>query len=297
MDELKKSLKDFLRIKNYSEHTISSYERDINRFLKYLSDKKIDSDDISTSIITGWIISLRKNGLGNRSIQRNISSLKNFYKFLFKSGVIDINYFESVQSPKIGETLPKALTPDDVEKLLSFEPKTFSEFRDKAFLELLYSSGLRVSEAVNVNITSFESDLNFVKVLGKGNKERMLPVGKFAKDAITIWLEIRNDNINSTDAVFTNRYGKRISVRAMQQRIYKISIAQGMSPVSPHMLRHSFATHILESSGDLRSIQEMLGHSSLSTTQIYTKLNFQQLAKIYDKSHPHGKKENKTNNI
>lgn len=297
MDELKKSLKNFLRIKNYSEHTISSYERDINRFLKYLSDKKIDSDDISTSIITGWIISLRKNGLGNRSIQRNISSLKNFYKFLFKSGVIDINCFESVQSPKTGETLPKALTPDDVEKLLSFEPKTFSEFRDKAFLELLYSSGLRVSEAVNVNITSFESDLNFVKVLGKGNKERMLPVGKFAKDAITIWLEIRNENINSTDAVFTNRYGKRISVRAMQQRIYKISIAQGMSPVSPHMLRHSFATHILESSGDLRSIQEMLGHSSLSTTQIYTKLNFQQLAKIYDKSHPHGKKENKTNNI
>ena len=156
---------------------------------------------------------------------------------------------------------------------------------------------LRVSEAVNVNIASFESDLNFVKVLGKGNKERMLPVGKYAKDAILRWLEIRNENINSTDALFTNKYGKRISVRAMQQRIYKISIAQGMSPVSPHMLRHSFATHILESSGDLRSIQEMLGHSSLSTTQIYTKLNFQQLAKIYDKSHPHGKKENKTNNF
>ena len=297
MDKLKKSLKDFLRIKNYSEHTISNYERDINRFLEYLADKKIDSSDINTSIITGWIISLRKDGLGNRSIQRNISSLKNFYKFLFKSRLVDINHFESVQSPKIGETLPKALTPEDVEKLLSFEPNTFSEFRDKAFLELLYSSGLRVSEAVNVNISSFESDLNFVKVLGKGNKERMLPVGKFAKDAITKWLETRNKNINTTDALFTNRYGKRISVRAMQQRIYKISIAQGMSPVSPHMLRHSFATHILESSGDLRSIQEMLGHSSLSTTQIYTKLNFQQLAKIYDKSHPHGKKENKTNNI
>ena len=297
MDKLKKSLKDFLRIKNYSEHTISNYERDINRFLEYLGDKKIDSSDINTSIITGWIISLRKDGLGNRSIQRNISSLKNFYKFLFKSGLVDINHFESVQSPKIGETLPKALTPEDVEKLLSFEPNPFSEFRDKAFLELLYSSGLRVSEAVNVNISSFESDLNFVKVLGKGNKERMLPVGKFAKDAITKWLETRNKNINTTDALFTNRYGKRISVRAMQQRIYKISIAQGMSPVSPHMLRHSFATHILESSGDLRSIQEMLGHSSLSTTQIYTKLNFQQLAKIYDKSHPHGKKENKTNNI
>ena len=297
MDELKKSLKDFLRIKNYSEHTISNYERDVNRFLKYLSEKKINPDEINTSIITGWIIFLRKSGLGNRSIQRNISSLKNFYKYLFKSGAIDINYFESVQSPKIGETLPKALTPEDVEKLLSFEPKTFSDIRDKAFLELLYSSGLRVSEAVNINISSFESDFNFVKILGKGNKERVLPVGKYAKDAILSWLEIRNGNINSTNGLFTNKYGKRISVRAMQQRIYKISIAQGMSPVSPHMLRHSFATHILESSGDLRSIQEMLGHRSLSTTQIYTKLNFQQLAKIYDKSHPHGKKENKTNNI
>ena len=130
-----------------------------------------------------------------RSIQRNISSLKNFYKYLFKSGTIESNYFESVQSPKINETLPKALTPEDVEKLLSFEPKTFSDARDKAFLELLYSSGLRVSEAVNVNIASFESDLNFVKVLGKGNKERMLPVGKYAKDAILRWLEIRNENI------------------------------------------------------------------------------------------------------
>tara|TARA_B100001989_G_scaffold188023_1_gene137468 strand:+ start:176 stop:1069 length:894 start_codon:yes stop_codon:yes gene_type:complete len=297
MDELKKSLKDFLRIKNYSKHTISNYERDINRFLKYLNENKIDPDDVSTAIITGWIIFLRREGLSNRSIQRNISSLKNFYKYLFKNGITDTNYFESVQSPKIGETLPKALTPEDVEKLLSFEPKTFSDARDKAFLELLYSSGLRVSEAVSVNISSFESDFNFVKVLGKGNKERMLPVGKYAKDAIVTWLNIRDNNINSTDALFTNKYGNRISVRAMQQRIYKISVAQGMSPVSPHMLRHSFATHILESSGDLRSIQEMLGHSSLSTTQIYTKLNFQQLAKIYDKSHPHGKKENKTNNI
>ena len=297
MDELKKSLKDFLRIKNYSKHTISNYERDINRFLKYLNENKIDPDDVSTAIITGWIIFLRREGLSNRSIQRNISSLKNFYKYLFKNGITNTNYFESVQSPKIGETLPKALTPEDVEKLLSFEPKTFSDARDKAFLELLYSSGLRVSEAVSVNISSFESDFNFIKVLGKGNKERMIPVGKYAKDAIVTWLNIRDNNINSTDALFTNKYGNRISVRAMQQRIYKISVAQGMSPVSPHMLRHSFATHILESSGDLRSIQEMLGHSSLSTTQIYTKLNFQQLAKIYDKSHPHGKKEDKTNNI
>tara|TARA_Y100000768_G_scaffold311863_1_gene246484 strand:- start:754 stop:1647 length:894 start_codon:yes stop_codon:yes gene_type:complete len=297
MNELKKRLKEFLKIKNYSDHTISNYERDINRFLKFLETDKVDPEDLTNSVITKWIISLRKLGLGNRSIQRNISSLKNFYKFLFKSGLIETNFFESVQSPKIGETLPKALTPEDVEKLLSFEPKTLADIRDKAFLELLYSSGLRVSEAVNVNIASFESDFSFVKVLGKGQKERMLPVGKFAKDAITTWIEKRSEIRSTSDALFLNKYGNRISIRAMQERLYKISISQGMSPVSPHMLRHSFATHILESSGDLRSIQEMLGHSSLSTTQIYTKLNFQQLAKIYDKSHPHGKKENKTNNI
>ena len=297
MNELKKRLKEFLKIKNYSDHTISNYERDINRFLKFLETDKVDPEDLTNSVITKWIISLRKLGLGNRSIQRNISSLKNFYKFLFKSGLIETNFFESVQSPKIGETLPKALTPEDVEKLLSFEPKTLADIRDKAFLELLYSSGLRVSEAVNVNIASFESDFSFVKVLGKGQKERMLPVGKFAKDAITTWIAKRSEITSTSDALFLNKYGNRISIRAMQERLYKISISQGMSPVSPHMLRHSFATHILESSGDLRSIQEMLGHSSLSTTQIYTKLNFQQLAKIYDKSHPHGKKENKTNNI
>ena len=119
----------------------------------------------------------------------------------------------------------------------------------------------------------------------------MLPVGKFARDAITAWIEKRSEITSTSDALFLNKYGNRISIRAMQERLYKISISQGMSPVSPHMLRHSFATHILESSGDLRSIQEMLGHSSLSTTQIYTKLNFQQLAKIYDNSHPHAKKE------
>ena len=297
MNKLKEKLKEFLKIKNYSSHTISNYERDINRFLLFLDESKISPTDISKSHITSWIISLRKSGLGNRSIQRNISSVKNFYKFIYKTGLLDSDPFESVQSPKIPETLPKALTPEDVEKLLSFQPKSKSDFRDKAFLELLYSSGLRVSEAVGVNLSSFESELSFVKVLGKGKKERMLPVGKFAKEAIEKWLVEREHIVKDTNALFINKYGKRISIRAMQERIYNISIAQGLSPVSPHMLRHSFATHILESSGDLRSIQEMLGHSSLSTTQIYTKLNFQQLAKIYDRSHPHGKKENKTNNI
>ena len=210
MDELKKRLKEFLKIKNYSDHTISNYERDINKFLKFIEENKFDAEDLSSPIITKWIISLRKNGLGNRSIQRNISSLKNFYKFLFKSGLIETNFFETIQSPKIGETLPKALTPEDVEKLLSFNPKSLSDIRDKAFIELLYSSGLRVSEAVNVNISSFESDFSFVKVLGKGQKERMLPVGKFAKDAILAWLESRSTMGSASKALFLNKFGQRI---------------------------------------------------------------------------------------
>ena len=296
MNDLKERLKEFLRIKNYSQHTISNYERDINRFLVFLENADISPNDLMPQTLTQWVIYLRKKGLGNRSIQRNISSLRNFYRYLHKNKEIDANPFDAIQSPKVEERLPKSLTPEDVEKLLSFVPKTPWDFRDKAFLELLYSSGLRVSEAVNVNITSFESEFSFIKVLGKGKKERMLPVGKFAREAIEEWLKVRESLNIEIDALFTNKYGKRISVRAMQERLYNISVSQGMPPVNPHMLRHSFATHILESSGDLRSIQEMLGHSSLSTTQIYTKLNFQQLANIYDKSHPHAKKENKTNN-
>ena len=148
-----------------------------------------------------------------------------------------------------------------------------------------------MSEAVNVTMKSFEANFSFLKVLGKGRKERLVPVGDFAIKAINDWLNNRG-LVEDQNILFTNKYGKKITVRAMQQRLEKISLSLGMQSIHPHMLRHSFATHMLESSGDLRSIQEMLGHSSLSTTQIYTKLNFQQLVKIYDKAHPHAQKKN-----
>ncbi|MDA0344377.1 MAG: tyrosine recombinase XerC [Proteobacteria bacterium] len=289
MNDLTLELRSFLKIKNYSMHTISNYERDITRLLKFLSKENLTIEDINKQITSKWLIELRKMGLGNRSINRNISSVKNFFKYMQKIKKVEHNPFETVKAPKIEERLPKALSLEDVDRLLSFQPKTIFEFRDKAFLELLYSCGLRVSEAVNVKVSSFEQDFSFVKVLGKGMKERLIPVGQYAQQAISDWLSTRK-NIVDKDALFTNKYGVRISVRAMQQRLWKISLSLGMAPVHPHMLRHSFATHMLESSGDLRSIQEMLGHSSLSTTQIYTKLDFQQLVKIYDKAHPHAKK-------
>ena len=159
-----------------------------------------------------------------------------------------------------------------------------------AIVELMYSSGLRVSETVNINISDFEENMSFLRVIGKGSKTRLVPMGRFAINAINNWLNERDKISNNTDALFLNSKGSRLSVRSIQLRLKKMAIKQGLPPVHPHMLRHSFATHMLESSGDLRTIQELLGHSSLSTTQIYTKLDYQHLAKIYDKSHPRAKK-------
>ena len=164
------------------------------------------------------------------------------------------------------------------------------EIRDMAIVELMYSSGLRVSETVNININDFEENKSFLRVLGKGAKTRLVPMGRFAINAIDDWLKERDKIQNNTDALFLNTKGTRLTVRSIQLRLKKMAVKQGLPPIHPHMLRHSFATHMLESSGDLRTIQELLGHSSLSTTQIYTKLDYQHLAKIYDQSHPRAKK-------
>ena len=164
-----------------------------------------------------------------------------------------------------------------------------------AIVEVMYSSGLRVSETVNINISDFEENKTFLKVIGKGAKARLVPIGRFAVNAINNWLIEREKIQNNTDALFLNSKGSRLSIRSVQLRLQKMATKQGLPPIHPHMLRHSFATHMLESSGDLRTIQELLGHSSLSTTQIYTKLDYQHLVKIYDKSHPRAK--NKLENI
>ena len=187
--------------------------------------------------------------------------------------------------------LPEVLSPEDMEQLLNFKPKNAIEFRDMAIIELMSSSGLRVSEAVNVNMDDFEEDKLFLRVLGKGSKTRLVPIGRFAISAINAWLLERDKILNKTDALFLSMRGTRLTVRSVQLRLKKLATKQGLPPIHPHMLRHSFATHMLESSSDLRTIQELLGHSSLSTTQIYTKLDYQHLAKIYDESHPRAKKE------
>lgn len=279
------------QVKNLSENTTKSYERDLKKLYLFLEKLNITNySDIKEEICSAWIGDLYSQNNKPKSIQRHLSSAKGFFRFLKKNNLISSSPFELVTAPKSSNTLPDVLSPEDVEQLLNFKPSSTVEIRDMAIVELMYSSGLRVSETVNINISDFEENMSFLRVIGKGSKTRLVPMGRFAINAINNWLNEREKISNNTDALFLNSKGSRLSVRSIQLRLKKMAIKQGLPPVHPHMLRHSFATHMLESSGDLRTIQELLGHSSLSTTQIYTKLDYQHLAKIYDKSHPRAKK-------
>ena len=279
------------QVKNLSENTTKSYERDLKKLYLFLEKLNVTNYlDIKEETCSAWIGDLYSQNNKPKSIQRHLSSAKGFFRFLKKNNLISSSPFELVTAPKSSNTLPDVLSPEDVEQLLNFKPSNTIEIRDMAIVELMYSSGLRVSETVNINISDFEENMSFLRVIGKGSKTRLVPMGRFAINAINNWLNEREKISNNTDALFLNSKGSRLSVRSIQLRLKKMAIKQGLPPVHPHMLRHSFATHMLESSGDLRTIQELLGHSSLSTTQIYTKLDYQHLAKIYDKSHPRAKK-------
>ena len=279
------------QVKNLSENTSKSYERDLRKLHLFLSDLNVSEySQISAETCSAWIGSLYSQNNNPKSIQRHLSSAKGFFRFLKKNNLIESSPFELVSAPKSSSTLPEVLSPEDVAQLLNFKPTNTIEIRDMAIVELMYSSGLRVSETANINISDFEEDKSFLRVLGKGSKTRLVPMGRFAINAINNWLIEREKILNKTEALFLNSKGTRLTVRSIQLRLKKMAVKQGLPPIHPHMLRHSFATHMLESSGDLRTIQELLGHSSLSTTQIYTKLDYQHLAKIYDLAHPRAKK-------
>lgn len=275
------------KIRGLSKNTTLSYKRDLEKFGSFLLKEKISSyKEINSDTCSRWIGDLYLNEIDAKSIQRHISSLKGFFSFLIKNNIVINSPMSNIVSPKATKKLPNVLSPEEIEILVSFSPKSTQDFRDIAIIELIYSSGLRVSEATNVKLDDFEDNRNFLRVLGKGSKTRLVPVGQYANDAISAWLEKRNSIRSESKYLFLNLRGKKISTRSVQERIRKISVIQGLPPVNPHMLRHSFATHLLESSGDLRSIQELLGHSSLSTTQIYTKLDYQHLMSVYEKAHP-----------
>ena len=262
-----KNIKDYILyvsdVKNLSKNTSLSYERDLKKFAAFINSLNISQyNQIDDEVCSAWIGDLYTSGNNPRSIQRHLSSAKGFFRFLKKNGLISSSPLDLVTAPKIANTLPDVLSPEDVEQLLNFKPSSVIEIRDMAIVELMYSSGLRVSEAININITDFEDDMTFLRVLGKGSKTRLVPIGKIAIKAVENWINERKKISNDTEALFLNSKGNRLSIRSVQLRLKKMAIKQGLPPIHPHMLRHSFATHMLESSGDLRTIQELLGHSS-----------------------------------
>lgn len=278
-------------VKNLSRNTTSSYKRDLEKLSKYLQSINIVAySDIDEAVCSGWLGSLYASNNNPKSIQRHLSSAKGFFKFLKKNSIVESSPFDLITAPKAPSYLPEVLSPEDVSQLLNFKPGDSLEIRDLAIIELIYSSGLRVSEAANINLEDFEEEMSFLRILGKGSKTRLVPIGRYAKAAIENWVLERSKFSGESSALFINLKGSRLTVRSIQLRLKRLALKQGLAPIHPHMLRHSFATHMLESSGDLRTIQELLGHSSLSTTQIYTKLDYQHLVKIYDQAHPRAKK-------
>jgi integrase/recombinase XerC len=279
-------------VKNLSKNTTNSYKRDLQKLSIFLNSIGIKNyDEIDDGVCTSWLGNLYSLENTPKTIQRHLSSAKGFFKFLKKNSIIDSSPFELVKAPKTPSYLPEVLSPEDVSQLLNFKPSDVLEIRDLAIVELMYSSGLRVSETANINLDDFEEEMSFLRVLGKGAKTRLVPIGRYAKNAIDNWIYERIKYSRDSNALFINLKGSRLSVRSIQLRLKRLAVKQGLPPIHPHMLRHSFATHMLESSGDLRTIQELLGHSSLSSTQIYTKLDYQHLVKIYDRSHPRAKNE------
>ena len=234
------------------------------------------------------VAQLHREGLGGKSLQRWLSSLRSFFQFCIRRGWLKNNIADGITAPKSPKALPKVLDADQAAQFVQVEGDDFINKRDRALVELIYSSGLRLAEAVSLNVVDIDWSDAMLTVTGKGRKTRVLPIGSHAISALKNWLEARTlYTQNDEQALFTTQRGQRISHRAVQMRMQQLSIKQGMdNPVHPHMLRHSFASHMLESSGDLRLVQELLGHANISTTQVYTHLDFQHLAKVYDQAHP-----------
>jgi integrase/recombinase XerC len=283
--------------KQMSPHTQSNYARDLQKFQQLcLTHSRTEWSLLDAKFIRQSVASLHGEGLGGKSLQRWLSSLRSFFRFCIKQHWLAYNPADGIAAPKTARHLPKTLDVDQVTQFVELEGDDFISLRDRALLELFYSSGLRLAEIVSVNIHDLDLREAMIRVTGKGNKTRSVPVGSHAITAVQNWLEKRNLYVKADElALFITQRGSRISRRSVQARLQELSVQQGMdNPVHPHMLRHSFASHMLESSGDLRLVQEMLGHANISTTQIYTHLDFQHLAKVYDQAHPRaGRKKDK----
>lgn len=273
-----------------SSHTSRNYLFELTRAGEVLAEREcwtqVTRDDLQRVLAK-----LHRKGLSPRSLSLCLSALRQFGEFLLREQAIRINPAKTLKAPKQNKPLPKNMDIDSVSHLLNIDGKDPLSLRDRAIMELFYSSGLRLAELASLNTKDLSLDSKEVRVLGKGGKERIVPVGGQALLALSDWKSMRAQIQCEDDALFVSQKGKRLSHRSIQGRMKKWGVEQGLSvPVHPHKLRHSFATHMLESSQDLRAVQELLGHANLSTTQIYTSLDFQHLAKVYDSAHPRAKK-------
>lgn len=269
-----------------SARTVQSYGRDIHALVDCAG--AVPLAKLGVHDIRRFVGQLHSKGLGARSIARMLSAWRGLYRYLARDHGYKDNPCAGVRAPKTVKRLPQALSPDEASRLLDLEARGALDVRDKAMFELFYSSGLRLSELTALAPLDVNFKEGTVRVTGKGSKTRIVPVGSHALQALERWLRTRNGiRGHDTTALFVNRFGGRLSPRAVQQRLDRCALKQGISSrVHPHVLRHSFASHVLQSSGDLRAVQEMLGHASISTTQVYTHLDFQHLAKVYDAAHP-----------
>jgi integrase/recombinase XerC len=292
-----KELADFLaRLtseKRFSAHTVAAYQRDLNALLGFCEREGIESFAALDSFqVRRFAAESHRRGLGPRSVARRLSAVRSFLHFIVGTGALGSNSAVHVQAPKAPRHLPATLDADQVASLLAVSGDDPLALRDRAMLELFYSSGLRLAELVSLNVGELDLADRTVRVTGKGSKARIVPVGKHAVAAVHDWLAVRGELARAGEfALFVSRRGARVSKRSVQTRVNDWARRHGApTRVHPHMLRHSFATHLLESSGNLRAVQELLGHASISTTQIYTHLDFQHLAQVYDKAHPRARK-------
>ena len=293
MDLLTEYLKFLHFERGLSSLTRENYARDIQQLFNLSDDIALDS--LQTTHIRRYIANLHSKGLGGKSIARMLSSWRGFFDYLMQRHGYPNNPAKGLRSPKSAKTLPQALSIEQAIKLVDVREDDLLSVRDHAILELFYSSGLRLSELINLNIDELDFTEGTITVTGKGNKTRIVPLGNHAVTAIQQWLKLRSSLLNQhpqEKAVFIGKQGKRMTARNVQYRLKDWAIKQGLdSSVHPHMLRHSFASHVLQSSGDLRAVQEMLGHANISTTQVYTHLDYQHLTKVYDTAHPRAKKK------
>lgn len=280
----------------YSPHTIKGYKRDCERFLNYITTKNItELQQVEPRHCLDYSAKRHRLGIKGSSLQREMSAIRSLFQYLLKQSIVTRNPASAVKTPKAHKKLPNTLDADAMNQLLETTDKELStiELRDTAIFELIYSSGLRLSELLNSNLDDIDLLNKHITVTGKGRKTRRLPIGSKAISAINNWLEKRPLWLKekTENAIFISQKGSRLSPRTIQSRLKKLASQKLGRHVHPHMLRHSFATHMLESSANLRAVQELLGHADISTTQVYTHLDFQHLAKVYDQAHPRARKK------